>query len=945
MNSRSRKLLQFLPIALSLPTVALLAQTVNSSSTSSSVPTEGETVELETFVVNALTDERNRSLDSKRNADSIGEFLSTDRLGLFVDNDIGNVVERLPGVYTSGAGQSGGEGISIRGLGGGFNSLQVDGDRIPSNQGGTRGVSIDNIPAELIGAIEIFKAPTPAKEADSIGGIVNVETKSGLDLKRRLLATRFQYGFDDYGNGDQIGGSLSYSDRVSRNLGMFFSLSYRDSTRLRDEIRSDPGDYFFDQLVTTNPALPQLTTANTTRVFLPSRTDYRRTEQQQERTGANLNLDWQASDTWRLSLRTFFAQFEESRPQLRNLWRYDRSTGNDPVNRNFPHAEYVFFNEASGTFYFGNEQRIARRIADQQETEDIVRVQLESVHHWPDSRLDYSASFGRSQRDFENDTYIFTTDDVQLLAGVRDALNPRFDVIRPGEYFYNTSANPRVPNFNDGAFYGPTGAGYFNITERRGEIIDAEDRIQTYAANYRKLFANGTTVQVGAKFRAQKKDNQRDFVISPGFTFNAANSQFSRFDGFFDGRQDLGLYPTYASLSQQNPVAVRPFVTNTLAGSPTADNRRDSTVQDLSADEDVTGLYAQASRTFGPLTLLGGVRWENTETRYRGFTADVTGNAAIDAPRAVVGSRSYDGLYPSLHANLKLRENLLLRFAVGRTLARPEFQDLTPSSYATLNVDSGSGAATVNLQRGNAGLNPTQSVNFDASLEYYFSGGGVISVAGFHKELSNWIYRSEVVANPSLFPEYAAIPNLTAVRVNSTLNGDTAEVTGVEFNIEKDLAWGFSAGFNYTQLSFNVNRAQTGLDRVPGQSDRLLRASLSYEKNRFLARLSARDSGEILDSQVSFTSADAIAYFQGLGLGTLTTSSAGQVINLGLYEQSPFQLDLYAEYALSKRIRLFTQLNNLLQEPSRAYLENDSRFVEKNEYRSWSALVGLKVNF
>jgi TonB-dependent receptor len=804
---------------------------------------EEQPIALDTFVVNAYTDERNRSVEAKRNAESIGDFLSTDRLGLFVDNNIGAVVERLPGVYTSGAGQSGGSGISIRGFGGGFNSLQVDGDRIPSNQGGTRGVSIDNVPAELIGAIEIFKAPTPEKEADSIGGVINVETKSGLDLKKRLIATRFVYGFDDYGSGRQWGGSVSHSERLSDTVGSFFSLSYRDNTRQRDEIRADPADYVFDQLVTTNSALPQLTPTASTRVFMPSRTDFRRTVQSQQNTGANLNLDWQASRTLRLSLRTFFAQFEEQRPQIRNLWRHDRSTGNDPVNRTFPHPEYVYLDEADRIFYFGNEQRIVRRIADQEETEKIMRLQLEAAHRWPDALLDYSVSFGRAERDMVNSTYNFTADDIQLRADLGSSLYPSFDVIRPGAFFYNTSANPRVPNFNDATYYGPTGAGYFNITERRAEAILAEDQIRTLAANYRKQFTNGLILKTGAKIRQQEKDNQRDFVINPGFTFSAANARFEAQDGFFNGFANLGLYPTHGSLFEQNPTTPRQFIDTVLGGTPSADNRRESTIQDLAASEDVLGLYAQASRQFGRLTILGGARWEHTASTYGGFTADVTGNPAIDATRSVRGSRGYDGVYPSIHANLALTERTALRLAIGRTLARPEFQDLTPSSFATLSVDSGSGAATVNLQRGNAALRPTESLNYDLSLEHYFRDGGVFSFAVFHKEMTNWIYRSDFIAPPAQFPEYAAIPNLTAVRVASTLNGDQAKVTGFEVNLEKTIGWGFSLGANYTLLSFDVNRAQTGLDRVPGQSDRLIRASLSYEAKKFITRLSYRDSG------------------------------------------------------------------------------------------------------
>lgn len=911
---------------------------------SQSAETPAETVELEAFVVNAFTDERNRAVDAKRNAASIGDFLAADSLGQFVDDNIGSVVERLPGVYTSGAGQSGGSGISIRGLGGGFNSLQVDGDRIPSNQGGTRGVSIDNIPAELIGGIEIFKAPTPEREADSIGGVVNVETKSGLDLNKRLIATRFLYGFDDYGSGDQRSASLSYSDRLSGDLGIFFSLSYRENTRLRDEVRADPGDALFDQLATIDPAA-EIDENSDPLFYTPGRIDNRRTIQSQQNTGANLNLDWQVSPSWRLSFRSFYAQFEEQRPQIRNTWRFDRSDGDDPDGEEFEDSDFVYYDEGSGIFYYGDDQRIQRRIADQDETEEIVRLQVEGSHRGSDSLFDYSVSFGRARRDFVSSIYNFEADDIQLFVDNTDPFRPVAGVINPGDFFYFEGEEPRVPDFNDPTFYGPSGDGYFSIDERRAEAIDAEDEIRAFSTNYRKLLGNGTTIKVGAKLRQQEKDNQRDFVINPGFAFNAADAQFERKDGFFNGLQDVGLYPTHNSLFRQNPVAPRRFIADVLGGSPSADNRRDSIVNDLGASEDVLGVYAQASRTFGRLTVLGGVRWERTSSDYTGFTADVTGNPAIDVPRRVRGSRDYDGFYPSVHADFAITDRTKLRLAVGRTLARPEFQDLTPSTFSTLSVESGTGAAIVNVQRGNADLNPTQSVNFDASLEHYFDGGGLASVAVFHKELSDWIYRSSFIAPPEQFPEYAAIPNLTGVRVASTLNGDKASVTGFELNLEKSLGAGFSAGINYTQLTFDVNQAQTGLDRVPGQSDRLIRASLNYEADRFIARLSYRDSGSILDSLVSFSDAAAVDYFQGLGLGQLTTPDGRRVINLGLYEQSEPSLDLTAEYRLARNIRVFVQGSNLLRENPTTLLDEDERFVEKHEYRSWSALVGLKANF
>lgn len=943
MKTQTRTLMLLLAASLASP--LLPAQTT----TPAAVPPQGEeVVEMDVFVVNALTDERNRSVETKRAAVGVGDFMSTDRLGQFLDSNIGSVVERIPGVYTSGAGQSGGDGISVRGLGGGFNSLQVDGDRLPSNQGGTRGVSIDNIPAELIGAIEIFKAPTPEKEADSIGGLVNVETKSGLDLKRRLVSARVSAGFDDYGDGDQYRASISYSDRIAKNVGMFFSLSHSQNERLRDEIRSDPSDYFFSQLATNDPSLPKINQAtNAQNYFTPGRIDYRRTLQKQKLTGANLNFDWQVRPDWRVSFRTFYTQLEEERPQLRNLWRFDRSAANNVNGANAMARYYVYHDDEDGAFYYGPNQRIQRRIAYQDETEKNLRLQIESVHRWSDSVLDYSVSYGRSKRDLDADMYNFLADRLQMRVGFTDAYHPQLGLI-PKDSPYYSSTNPLVPDFTNPGIYSAGGTnGNFNVENRRAETIDAKDQLYTYTVNYKKMFNENTTVKIGAKYRKQDKVNDRDYVIGPAaFAYSADATTFSTENDFFDGRADLGLFPTYDSLHAQNPQSSAEYIAGVLGlASPPVDSVRDSTILDIGAREEVTALYAQASWKKDRLNILGGVRWENTAARYSGYFADVTGVSALDAMRPVSSKRSYNDFYPSVHISYTITDRLLARLSVGRTLARPEFKDISPSSYATKRSDSDAGNTYIVVQEGNAGLKPTQSTNFDLSLEYYFKDGGIASAAGFYKRMKNWVYQTTYIADPSLFPQYAGVANLRSVEVNSTLNGDTADVYGLELNVQKTIGWGFSAGANATWLAFSVDEKQTGLDRVPGQTSRLLRFSIDYESKRFIARLALHDDGTVLDSKYSYSDADAVAFFRGHNMGVITRDSGGNdVINVGLFDKGGTRLQSTVEYRLFKNVRLFAQMNNMLRKNSQSLLENSDLFVEKNEYRSWTLIFGAKIN-
>ncbi len=938
-----------LPVLLFSATLAspLMAQT--SAPPATPPATDDEVVEMDAFVVNALTDERNRSIEQKRHAQGIGDYLSTDRLGQFVDANIGSVVERLPGVYTSGAGQSGGDGISIRGLGGGFNSLQVDGDRLPSNQGETRAVSIDNIPAELIGAIEVVKSPTPEREADSIGGLVNVATKSGLDLKRRLVAARASYGFDDYGSGDQWRASISYSDRLAKNIGLFASVSHSESDRLRDEVRASPADYVGSlQLAANDPGLPEIEEGdNAARYFSPGRVDYRRTRQKNRTTGMNLNLDWQARPDWRLSLRTFYTQFKEQRPQLRNLWRFDCAADNEPEGQKSTKKDYVFHDDTDGTFYFANEQRIQRRIMDQDETEKNLRLQIEGVHRWSDSTLDYSASHGHSKRDLWADMYNFLTDNIQMRVNYRDAYAPDIALIKPGDAHYglgSSGTSTLAPDFNAPSIYRAGGGdGEFKLDGRRAETITATDEITAYAINYKKMFNERLTLKTGAKYRIQNKDNARDYTAAGTFNYLPDGVSYTTVNGFLNGHADLGLFPSYDSLHKQNPQSPREFIDSVLHGaSPPADTVRDSTVKDIGAREEILALYAQASYKVGRFSVLGGVRWEQTDGRYNGYHADVTGPLEITP---VTTRHRYDDFYPSIHFTHAITDSLLARLSVGRTLSRPSFEDINPSTYATKNSDDN---ARVDVMRGNADLKPAQSTNLDLSIEYYFKDGGMASIAGFYKQINNWVYERTAICTgadmAALFPQYQAISGVTSVAVNSYNNGDSADVYGIELNFQKTIGWGFSFGANFTAIKFNVNEAQTGLDRVPGQADRLLRVSLDYESQKFIARLALRDDGLVLDEQYSFTDPAIVGYFKSRGMGTITQVNGTETVNLGVYDKPGTRLEMTAEYALTKNIRLFAQMNNLLGKNPRALVEKSAAFVEKNEYRSWTAILGVKVN-
>ena len=110
-----------------------------------------------------------------------------DRMG---DATLGEVLKRLPGVTLGGPPGRGGQ-VRMRGMGGGYTQILIDGERM------ARGFSLDSISPDQIERIEILRAPVAEYGAQAIAGTINVVLRS--DFKRKANELRVGVGVD----GDQ----------------------------------------------------------------------------------------------------------------------------------------------------------------------------------------------------------------------------------------------------------------------------------------------------------------------------------------------------------------------------------------------------------------------------------------------------------------------------------------------------------------------------------------------------------------------------------------------------------------------------------------------------------------------------------------------------------------------------------------------------------------------
>src|SRR5260370_35092586 len=92
---------------------------------------------------------------------------------------------------------------------------------------------------------------------------------------------------------------------------------------------------------------------------------------------------------------------------------------------------------------------------------------------------------------------------------------------------------------------------------------------------------------------------------------------------------------------------------------------------------------------------------------------------------------TYTDILPSANLKLDLSKDLVARFAIARTMARPDFSALGGSISADDTTHTGSG--------GNPDLKPIRSTNVDATLEWYFARNSLLAAGLFYLDLSNYV--------------------------------------------------------------------------------------------------------------------------------------------------------------------------------------------------------------
>jgi TonB-dependent receptor len=322
-------------------------------------------------------------------------------------------------------------------------------------------------------------------------------------------------------------------------------------------------------------------------------------------------------------------------------------------------------------------------------------------------------------------------------------------------------------------------------------------------------------------------------------------------------------------------------------------------------------LMADVSMAAKRLRIVGGIRYEETRNtgigRYfdpiLGYQRDASGNIIRDSKgiplkivdpvvyarvtnvvRGQVMKSSYDGLYPSVNATYAVTENALARVSFSRTLGRPNLSRLFP------NTEINDTARTISAT--SSSLSPWTCDSVDASLEYYFRTGGLVSVGAFRKNIADIFGRITETATPELLSRFDLDPVVYAgYDLTQYLNVGDARVSGMEASFTQDLGplhpllKGFSLFANGSVLRLEGDNTAD----FQGYAPRMGNLGLSYDRSRFNIQLKANYIGR-------------------------QQRSPREWPNSFEFRMASTKLDLNAQYRITKRLALFVSGRNITNE-------------------------------
>jgi TonB-dependent receptor len=916
--------------------------------------TDQSVVKLDSFVV-ASQREMNGSaiaINERRAASNLKNVVASDEFGDSPEGNVAEFLKLMPGVaidYNAADARF----VSVRGLPSFGTAVSFDGAPIASGTTSAgRETEFNQASLNNTARIEVVKSPLPDTRADSIGGSINIVSKSAFDQSRATFNYRtnvsanlsswdggryYSFGRTPFSRGDNHkvfpGFDLSYIKPLNKNLG--FSVSAMSSSQFTPEpIESAtwrPTQNATTLVPSNQPFLGTVTLQDgpkvITRRSLGAAVDWRVTPHDVLNLGVQLN--WQ-----------------------RALVDQNGQTFNVIGTRSAAPAAYspTSVQGASGAGSITHAMNTFDKIAPS------YTLLLKHCHSGPVWEIENGVSFSESWSRVEAERD-------GVIKGINLAAN---NVTLNYADIGNSIPRRITAQTAAGAPFDWRDLGNYTITTATMDTAQ-ENRNGTAAARVSGARNFGHRVPVRIKVGADWRRESRDVVnptatstfVGPDRIANTADDSASRYDLVSASWSQISL--PFGLGRPQRPAPDKSYAL--LRSRPelwtfneaAAISSRATNSQKITEHVVAGYLRGDLSLLQNRLKLVGGVRYEGTYDEGWGLLNDLSRTYQKDARGQIVraangtpvrvstdpvalarlqftergshAKRDYGDFYPSLNTSYLITEKLMVRASYARTITRPQLSNIIPSITAT---DPTVTTTVPTISVTNTGLSPWYSNSFDVGLEYYFDKPGVISVGAFRKDIKNFFGSVRSPVTSAQLEEWGFDDSFSNYEVVTTRNVGSARVSGLEYEYRQILPW-LPVRWGNVILNFNSTAIHVeggAANSVSGFVPLSMNYGVTYSNSRLTLRANWNVRGRTRAGQITGANVDP---------GTYT------------YTHPRRNLDFNAEYRLTRRVGLFASIRNLtgIAWRNEAYgpaTPAYARGTRRVEYGP-NALLGVKGSF
>jgi TonB-dependent receptor len=899
--------------------------TAGATANAALVLNSSDVVTLEKYTVSSMKEGQALSVTQQRNSANAKTVVALDEWGVLPTENVGELFTRLPGISFTTDEDNLINNVTVRGLvspnGQSFTRLNVDGMSATGVGGNGRTATLHSFSASGYEQIEVISAQTPDKRADSIGGQINLKTRSPLAMQGRR---RFTYNLSgtltpaakerisaQKDHNRSYATSFGYTEVFDafggrRNLGIQLNLAHQMVVK----------QFNFDLNQYNNVVDP-------TQAFFR---DHDKASGLNHRflDAVNLRLDYRFDEHTTVSYRMIYNEGDEPffhythinpffntnaivfdpvtaptggiMPGSTSTRTEIRPTGNAQMLLSPRRFSFVSNNATNSLFF------------------DHTFGKLKIDHAWRYSKTHADSNAGVEREGGQlnlrtRNPIGFILDNSNLNGRVftqTPASQATDDVYNPASYtaFVVTAANTTTAPV----------AQTSNTFTQRSTWLDTQEWSGTVNASY----ALGTPLSINLKAGLDtvnrtvdnRQINPRRWYMVPGVFLKdlplMARTEFEEKNG---GGTRLPVFDPHDVVRTLNDPALW------------YEDVYFNAVQKLTSkrymQESVDSAYIQADfRPIKRLMILGGFRWERedveTATYFNKGATNVGYVTSLVEPDPYKRARAnavyqtnqsdYTNLFPSIHGVYDITPNLKARASWSTTYGRPDVIQLVPA------VSVNDVAQTVTI--GNPDLKPQMAKQVEFKLEYYFPKNGVLSVGFFRKHITDVLSGNNFTNGTvqqgndngfdGLYAGYAII---------SARNLGEETMKGIEIDYNQRLTFlpgalkGLAVRANYTLISadaaFFFSAAQTdpiprSTYTIPGTSPRTGNFGLNYTRGKFGASF-----------DLNYTGRYPVATVATLGINT------PQFAQLISYRKDLTTMNLGFTYQVHPKANLYFSVNNL----------------------------------